>query len=215
MLSKWDNQIGRRNRKPIAVLVTEDGNIHRFTGESIPGVCSAIPAEYCKQGKWSYQAYEITHRPSTTFLSWHEDWETGLIFPQTSWEAAFVWIAQQAPGVSIEGLKSFVNEWFEDTAARWDERSISEGEFSAPLPLVHAEESAALVAKLVPQLRAEEQLIDDVQSATSRYRKLTKEYYNIPVAENPDPLGILKAIAESSNAPADDLGSGAFDCIKL
>jgi len=25
MLSKWDNQIGRRNRKPIAVLVIEFG----------------------------------------------------------------------------------------------------------------------------------------------------------------------------------------------
>ena len=39
-------------------------------------------------------------------------------------------------------------------------------------PLVHAEESAALVAKLVPQPRAEEQLIDDVQSATSDARNL-------------------------------------------
>jgi len=215
MISKWDDKIGCRNRKPIAILVTEDGNVHRFEGESIPGVCSAIPAEYCKQGKWSYQAYEITHRPSTTFISWMEDWETGLAFPQTSWEAGFVWMARLAPGVSIEGFKTFVNTWFKATADKWDERSSAEGEFSEALPLVHAEESAELVAKLIPQLEAENRLVDAVHDAVATYRRMSKDYCHISVNEDKDPIGALKAVAESSDSNSTDLGTGAFDCIKL
>lgn len=118
MITKWDNQIGNRARKPLAALVTEDGNVHRFTGASIEDVCESTEVGYKKAGSWSYSTFEVLHRDSTSFVSWMEDWNLGTPFPQPSWETGFLWLATQAPGVSVEGFQAFVREHFPKVAEK-------------------------------------------------------------------------------------------------
>ena len=76
-----------------------------FMVEQFSGVCSVISTKYFEQGIEEYQVYDFICMPSTVFLSWYEDLETGLAFPQTSWDSGFAWMAKQAPKVTVAGIQ--------------------------------------------------------------------------------------------------------------
>jgi|GEM_PF-2218288 hypothetical protein len=156
MKSRWNNGMGSRSRQSLAVLVTEDGNVHQFTGMGISGVCGSTELNYTKNGKWSSSTFEVLHRDSTSFVGWSEDWSTGQAFPQASWDAGFAWLAGRAPGVSLAGFDKFIRERFPKTAERWDDRRRAESEFSGSLPLQHAEATAAKLAEIETRLAGEE-----------------------------------------------------------
>jgi len=132
MKSTWNNRQGNRDRQAMAVLVTADGRVHKFTGSSLPGVCQSSETGREKNGKWSNSTYAVLHHETTSFVGWSQDWDTGQSFPQASWDAGFLWLKTAAPAVTMNGFESFIREGFTKTAARWDAVSAAEAEFSAP-----------------------------------------------------------------------------------
>jgi hypothetical protein len=154
MKSTWNNGVGPRGRQAIAVLVTEDGRVHRFAGSSIPGVCRADVVAYQRSGRWSNSTFAVEHRPSTGLVAWRQDWETGRTWPQTSWEAGFAWLASKAPGASRGGFEAAIRLNWPETAERWDKAAQAVDEFAEERPLVAAEETAAALAEMV-RLQAE------------------------------------------------------------
>jgi hypothetical protein len=129
MKTVWNNKQGSRDSRAWCLLVTLSGSVHKFTGDSIPGVCSAVVADYTKDGKWSNSTFEITHHDTTIVVSFMDDWGTGKAFPQVSWEAGFFWLAVKAPMLSKELFEGFIRESFPKTAAAWDESRVAEAEF--------------------------------------------------------------------------------------
>lgn len=129
MKTIWNDKIGPRDRKPRCVIVTADGRIFKFVGDSIPGVCRADMIGFEKAGKWSNATYEITHAETTFVVSWMDDWETGRPFPQRTWEEGYFWLAERAPTLTRENFEAFIREYFPKTAARWDEARKAEEEF--------------------------------------------------------------------------------------
>jgi hypothetical protein len=130
MKSKWNDGIGSRDRAPVAVLVTADGQPHRFTGKSIPGVCQSTQTDFTKNGKWSNSDFEILHHDTTAFVSWRQDWDTGKTWPQASWDEAYRFLATQAPALKPGLFDSFVRQHWPKTAARFDEVASAEVEFN-------------------------------------------------------------------------------------
>lgn len=222
MKSFWNDRQGNRDRKALAVLVTEDGNVHRFTGMSIPGVCQATDLGFTKSGKWSFTEFEVLHRDSTSFVSWMEDWDNGLAFPQPSWEAGFAWLAEQAPGLGMSGFEAFIREKFPKTASRWDDRKSGEGEFSGSLPLQHAEETAKSLAEIKAKL-AEEEKFARQQAERLEQAKWAKKDLDREIARTGEirrkaeeiSLAMSEIIAECNNhaKERESFTAGAFDAL--
>ena len=134
MKTIWNNRQESRDRQACACLVTVDGNFYWFTGQSIVGVCNAIETAREKNGKWSNSTYTITHADTTAFVSWYQDWDTGRTWPQSSWDAAFIWLAEKAPTLDRQAFVRFVrseSRWSK-TVLEWDAAAMAEVEFSAP-----------------------------------------------------------------------------------
>ena len=153
MKSAWNDKLGSRSREAVALLVTEDGEMHRFRGESIPDVCHVSVTAREKNGKWSSTTYEVVHRDSTSFVAWRQDFETGLSWPQSSFSEAFVWLSEKAPGVSFEGFKRHIEAHAPKTFERWQQREEAERAFAETRPLAHAEETEALRLSLEKKLK--------------------------------------------------------------
>lgn len=118
--SKWNDGQKSRDRIAVAVLVTEDGTIFPFTGKTIEGVAVSRQTAYCKNGKWSNADYEISHRETTTFIAWHEDFETGRRFPQPSFASALTWLRSFAPQASEESFRAYCADKIPKRLAIWD-----------------------------------------------------------------------------------------------
>lgn len=131
MKTTWCDKQGSRDRQAVAALVTSDGEVIKFKGESIPKVCAVAVISRSKNGKWSNSTYEITHSEATTVVAWMEDFETGQTFPQASWAAGYLWLKTQAPAASMSGFQRCVREKYPKTAARWDLVAAGDAEFSA------------------------------------------------------------------------------------
>jgi CRISPR-associated protein Csx16 len=137
MKSIWNDKMGSRSRHARAVLVTEDGTIYNFVGDSIKDVCASTVVGGRKDGKWSYSEYEILHRPTTSFVSWMDDWESGRAWPQRSWAEGMAWLQRFAPQVTAESFERFIRSDYPRVAERWDEYARNEAEFGGePLPPV-------------------------------------------------------------------------------
>jgi hypothetical protein len=118
--SKWNNGVMGCDRLPIAVLVTADGQPYRFTGSSIPGVCNAVQTAFLKNGKWSNSTYELHHHAATAFVAWYEDWDTGEVWPQSSWEEAYRFLATKAPTLKPGLFEAFVRQHWPRAASKFD-----------------------------------------------------------------------------------------------
>lgn len=220
MISKWDNGIGHRNRKAVAVLVTEDGRVHHFTGMPIEGVCSVSETGYKKNGKWSYTTFDVLHRDTTVFLSWMQDWDLGYTWPQSSWEAGFIWLAERTPAVSWEGFQAFIREKYTSTAERWDSRAEAEKAVRETRPLEHAAKTAALVAAMKAKLAeqekqaaAQESRLADVRRQARSLERTFDRTENVRREAEAIAETALKIAAECDAQAAKDksFGAGAFD----
>jgi hypothetical protein len=123
----------------LAVLVTQDGAVHEFSGRSIPGVCHAIEVAYEKNGKWSASTYDVLHSDTTSFVAWVCDWDTGKAWPQATACEGFAWLAERAPAVTRQGFDAFILRAYPEVSERWAERAKAEEEFggaSTPPPIV-------------------------------------------------------------------------------
>lgn len=130
MTSHWNNRQGNRDRAAWAVLVTVNGQVHRFRGESIPGVCHSCVETREKNGKWSSTTYRVEHHSTTVLVGWHEDWETGHAFPQANWVEGLAWMAKYAPAVTQAGFESFIRGHCPGTEKRWNDAAKAVSEFS-------------------------------------------------------------------------------------
>jgi len=153
MISKWNDQMSSRERNARAVLVTEDGKIHFFNGQSIPDVCHATIVAREKNGKWSNCTYDIVHRDTTGFVSWMDDFDTGKAFPQPTLDAAFAWFAKKAPMVSFAGFME-LSTVFRKTFSEWQERIDAEKAFSVGRTQAHLAETAAKLKAIVEAVDA-------------------------------------------------------------
>ena len=227
--STWNNKPGNRDRQPIAVLVTEDGSVHRFRGASLDGVCHAVEVDYTRSGKWSNSTFEITHRPSTVLVSWMQDWDRGQYWPQASWDEAFAWLATQAPGVSRDGFEAFVRGGFPKTAEAWDAAAAACDEFDTSLPLEHAADTAKRLAAIEAAEKKLEAAADrhsraagDLQQAMYAVRRAVDALAasaerNASVRREADAaaavLDCVKAEATAAEAEAKRFTAGAFDAL--
>lgn len=143
MKTSWNDRQGRRDRRAWCVLVTADGNVHHFAGSALPGVCHATETAYEKAGKWSNSTWEIIHADTTACIQWMEDWDTGRVFPQASWDAAYFWLAGQAPLLTRDGFERFIRSACPRHAERWDATREAEQEYGFAAT---AEEIAAMQA---------------------------------------------------------------------
>jgi hypothetical protein len=173
MKSKWNDGIMSRGRRPIAVLVTADGQPHRFTGTSIPGVCHAVHVGYEKKGKWSNSTYELLHHDTTAFVSWYEDWDTGEVWPQSSWEEAYRFLATKAPALKPELFAAFVRQHWPKAAEKFDAVAAAEAEFGKPSTaeqLAAIEAAKAEVARLNAEAKAASERADELARLTREVR---------------------------------------------
>lgn len=116
----------------MAVLVTAEGRIHKFTGASIPGVCQSTETGREKNGKWSNCDYAVLHHETTSFVAWQQDWDTGESWPQYSWEEGFMWLANKAHALKPELFDAFVRANWPKAAEKWDAVAAGEAEFGKP-----------------------------------------------------------------------------------
>ena len=174
MKSSWNNRQGNRDRQAVAVLVTADGRVHKFSGESIPGVCQAQRTGYEKAGKWSNSTFSIVHHDATKLVSWDQDWDTGRTWPQESWDTGFLWLKTAAPAVTREHFETFIRAEFPKTVPRWDAVAAAESEFGAPATeaqLAAIEAGKAEVARLKAQAETDRKAADALE-ALDQERKL-------------------------------------------
>ena len=57
---KFSDKMRNRSRNPHLLLVKKDGELVKFIGKSIPGVCVITSESYEKNGKWSGSSYSIS-----------------------------------------------------------------------------------------------------------------------------------------------------------
>jgi len=131
-ISTWNNQQGSRGRSALAVLVTPDGNVHQFRGESIPQVCHSVVTDREKKGAWSNCTFAITHNDQTKFVSWRQDWDTGRDWPGLSWETNIAWLQALAPQATEVGFRAYIAREHPKVRTRLDEFYIAVGEFDLP-----------------------------------------------------------------------------------
>jgi len=173
--STWSNGQSNRDRQAVAVLVTEDGQLHQFGGSAIPGVCAVAITGAHKNGKWSSRTFAVTHRPTTVFASWVLDWDTGQTWPQASWESGFAWLAAKAPGISMAGFDAGVRKNWPKTAARWDTATAAADEFAVALPLAHGDATAAKVAEIAAKAATARVEAEQVRTATAELERANSD----------------------------------------
>jgi len=167
MKTTWCDKQGSRDRQSVAALVTSDGEVIKFKGESIPKVCAVAVISRSKNGKWSNSTYEINHHETTVVVAWMEDFETGQTFPQASWAAGYLWLKTQAPTASMAGFGSYVRANYPKTAVRWDSAAAGEAEFSAPATEQQIQQLAAgkvELAALLAKTEADQRLASELKT---------------------------------------------------
>jgi len=127
--TRYCDRQGSRDRQAKCAVVPFDGAPRWFVGASIPGVCHATATESKKDGKWSYTVWEINHAETTAVIQWQQDFDSGKTFPQVSWDAGYLWLAQQAPMLDWDAFQSWVRATLPATAERWDAADAAEAEF--------------------------------------------------------------------------------------
>jgi hypothetical protein len=110
-----------RERREICIVVPKNGTIHKFIGESIPGICFSTILEKNKNGKWSSTTYEIMVHDDTDVFSWYQTFEEGLFFPQKSLEDGYQWLKDKVPNCTLESFKKFISANMPKTSERWNE----------------------------------------------------------------------------------------------
>lgn len=173
MKTNWNNGIGKRGRNPVAILVTAEGQPHRFAGASIPSVCQSTRTGSEKNGKWSNCDYAVLHHDTTAFVSWMQDWETGESWPQSSWDEGYRWLATKAPALKPGLFEAFVRTNWPAAAEKWDAVAAGEAEFGKPATaeqLASIEAGKLEIARLNTEAEADATAARELASVTEKVR---------------------------------------------
>ncbi|MDO8566789.1 MAG: hypothetical protein Q7R58_01400 [bacterium] len=170
MKTQWNNRQGSRNCQAVCWLVSADGSIHPFSGESIPGICHATIVDGKKDGKWSFSVWEITHAETTALVQWHQDWEQSLTFPQSTWTGGYLWLAEKAPLADRAAFETLIRTRLPKTAERWDAAAGAEAEFGRPADPAMLVRIAARRAEIAVEIAAMKE-IDRVSEELARERE--------------------------------------------
>jgi hypothetical protein len=129
---EWTFNDGRLSRgySRVCYVVTPNGKIHKFKGESIPGVCKVLRHEDQQNGKWSNTTYFCVSPAGCTIVTWSQEWDSGLYWPQTSWEEAIAWFQSQAPLATAEEIEALVRRYKEPAAQKFDENRAATASFA-------------------------------------------------------------------------------------
>jgi hypothetical protein len=126
----WNNGIGSRSRRPRCLVLAPNGDIHRFTGQSIAGVVKVLGSDYKKNGKWSNSTFRCISPPGTVTISWKQDWETGETFGQDYWREVEEWLLKYAKHADFEQLVTIIRDAWPKIATRLDENESATVAFS-------------------------------------------------------------------------------------
>lgn len=126
----WNDGIGNRSRRPRCLVVAQNGDVHRFTGQSIPDVVKVLGSDYKKNGKWSNSTFRCISPPGTINISWRQDWETGETFTQDRWHEIKEWLLEDAPHAKFEQLKDIIMNDFPKVVERLNENEKAFAEFA-------------------------------------------------------------------------------------
>ena len=110
----YNDKLESAGRSP-RLYLAKGGEIHKFTGENIPGFCAIVTSQYKKDGKWSNTTYQLDLVPGVRplhFLSpMHGTWGDNL----GSWgEVA------EALRLPVEVAQSLIRSEYKETAERLD-----------------------------------------------------------------------------------------------
>jgi putative CRISPR-associated protein (TIGR02620 family) len=75
---EWADRPGPRGRTSWA-LVVQDGRVHWFAGEDIPGVVRVLRREHVKEGRWSHDRYRLALSPDARWITGRMGWNTGTL----------------------------------------------------------------------------------------------------------------------------------------
>jgi hypothetical protein len=117
----WNNGLLSRGYRPVCYVVAPQGTIHKFAGASIPGVCKVLKYTDEQKGKWSNTTYHCVSPVGCTIVRWSQEWESGVYWPQNSWEEAIAWFQAQAPQTTVEEIVALVRRYHEPAAQKFDE----------------------------------------------------------------------------------------------
>lgn len=227
MKTTWNDGQQNRDRQARVVLVTEDGNVHPFLphdNSEIPGVARGVIVNFNKAGKWSNSTWEISHRESTSVVSWHEDFETGKTFPQANWEKGYLWLAGKAPLLQPVGFDKFVRQEYPKVAEEWDKSAAADREFGGETSAELKAQIEQRKIELVQQEKATRDLellarekagiLASKQDLFSRFQEAQKAVAS-PVLSQDEEKTLVKATAilrqKSDTAAAGNNLGNAFD----
>ncbi len=117
----WNDGIASRSRRPACLVISSEGDIHRFSGEHIPGVAQILSDEYEQNGKWSNTTYHCVSPAGTEIYFWRQSWDEGLFWPQSSWEEAIATLQEVAPQAKPEAIEEIIREHWPKAAEKFDE----------------------------------------------------------------------------------------------
>ena len=134
------NQPGLRSRRPVLLIIDEQGVLYKFKGRSIPKVCHVVLLDSVFDSKHkhlSYHVWAIYHRPSTELLTITPQLSTGRIFPKEAWIAGYIWLAERVLAATVPEFQKFIRAEYPATAKRWDAVDAAEKEFADAFPIKH------------------------------------------------------------------------------
>jgi hypothetical protein len=126
----WNDGLSARSRLSACLVVTADGEVHRFVGKDIPGTVKILNEKFEKNGKWSNTTYYCLSADGTAVISWKQDWENGLFWPQSSWQEAIEWVRSQAPLASPASVERLIREEWPKAAQKFDENAAAFSQMS-------------------------------------------------------------------------------------
>jgi hypothetical protein len=116
----YSDQMGSRNCRITAYVVAPDGAITKFKGENIPGLLHVAAVSFVRNGKWSHNSYRLWLRPGVKFVSWRQNFNNGLWWPQATWDEAITWFRAQAPNARSQQIEEMIRRDFPKSAERFD-----------------------------------------------------------------------------------------------
>lgn len=115
---EWSDRQGSRDRQAWLLLVSPDGVVRVFAGESIPGIVAVVGSDYEKAGKWSHTTFRLELAPGVRAVPGRDGWETGTLREALG---ADRWVdAANVLSVSVAQVQAFVRAWRPKAAEHWD-----------------------------------------------------------------------------------------------
>lgn len=106
------------------LLLRKEGRLHRFVGQTIPGVVAVVATQYTKQGKWSGTTYTLQLADGVVAIPGHAGWESGTFreaLAEATRKPTRTWIeAAAALEVTIAELRQLLSDWKPGAITHWD-----------------------------------------------------------------------------------------------